>query len=297
MVLMRMPTAKKIALFCSKMRNMKRIWVCTVFALLFISACKDKPASKADEQSQGPAAAESVKPMNYVLAGQLPHDINAFTEGLFFHNRQLFEGTGSPAELPQTRSVAGPVDIKTGLIDVKIELDRNKFFGEGVVILKDKLYQLTYKNQLAFIYNAATFKSEGSFKYTSAEGWGLTSDGTNLIMSDGTDKLTFIDPKTYKKTKELNIRANGNPVYYLNELEYVNGYIFANIWMTTQIAKINATTGNVVGVLDLAALQNDAKSKNPKCAEMNGIAFHADSGLLWVTGKLWPHIYQIQCEI
>ena len=150
---------------------------------------------------------------------------------------------------------------------------------------------------MAFIYDATTFKSLGTFKYANAEGWGLTTDGKALIMSDGTDKLTFINPDNYNKTKELSIKANGNPVYYLNELEYVNGYIFANIWTSTQIAKINATTGNVVGVLDMTALFNDAKSKNPNCAEMNGIAYNPSSGQLWVTGKMWPNIYQIQCEL
>lgn len=275
---------------------MKKIfWVLAVIVLCY--SCKDQPG-KSEAKDQNPSQpAETFKVMNYVLAGKTPHDLTSFTEGLFFHNRQLFEGTGSPAELPQTRSIAGPVDLKTGKIDVKIELDKSKFFGEGVVILKDKFYQLTYKNQLAFIYNAKDFKNIGSFKYTSAEGWGLTTNGTELIMSDGTDKITFIDPISFKKTKELNVKANGNPVYYLNELEYVNGYIFANIWMTTQIAKINASTGNVVGVMDLAALQNEARSQNPQCAEMNGIAYNPESGQLWITGKLWPYIYQIQCEI
>lgn len=275
---------------------MKKIfWVLVVFT--FCYSCKDQPNKSQSKNQNQSQSAETFKVMNYVLAGKTPHDLTSFTEGLFFHNRQLFEGTGSPAELPQTRSIAGPVDLKTGKIDVKIELDRSKFFGEGVVILKDKFYQLTYKNQLAFIYNARDFKNIGSFKYTSAEGWGLTTNGTELIMSDGTDKITFIDPTSFKKTKELNVKANGNPVYYINELEYVNGYIFANIWMTTQIAKINASTGNVVGVMDLAALQNEARSQNPQCAEMNGIAYHPESGQLWITGKLWPYIYQIQCEI
>lgn len=275
---------------------MKNVLLPVLLLTLLLGACKETPSDKKTTDTQaGPS--ESVKQMNYVLAGQTPHDITSFTEGLFFQDGKLFEGTGSPQELAQTRSIAGPVDLKTGKIDVKVELDKSKFFGEGICILNGKLYQLTYKNQLAFIYDANTYKGLGTFKYTSAEGWGLTTDGKDLIMSDGTDKLTFIDPNNYTKTKELNVKANGNPVYYINELEYVNGYIFANIWTTTQIAKINAATGNVVGVLDMAALVNEAKAKNPNCAEMNGIAYNPASGQLWLTGKLWPNYYQIQCEL
>ncbi|HMS97462.1 MAG TPA: glutaminyl-peptide cyclotransferase [Saprospiraceae bacterium] len=275
---------------------MKNVLLLVLIFTLILGACKETPKDQKSTDNQV-TKAETAKQMSYVLSGQTPHDITSFTEGLFFENGKLFEGTGSPQELSQTRSIAGPVDIKTGKIDVKVELDRTKFFGEGVCILNGKLYQLTYKNQLAFIYDATTFKSLGTFKYANAEGWGLTTDGKALIMSDGTDKLTFINPDNYNKTKELSIKANGNPVYYLNELEYVNGYIFANIWTSTQIAKINATTGNVVGVLDMTALFNDAKSKNPNCAEMNGIAYNPSSGQLWVTGKMWPNIYQIQCEL
>lgn len=271
------------------MKNMR--WTSLLF-LIFWLGCKEKEVKPVDTTVK-----QEVKPMSFVLAGQTPHDITSFTEGLFFHNGTLYEGTGSPQELTQTRSIAGPVDIATGKIDVKVELDKSKFFGEGVCILNDKLYQLTYKNQLAFIYDATTYKNIGTFKYTSAEGWGLTTDGKELIMSDGTDKLTFIDPVSYKETRELYVKANGSPVYHLNELEYINGNLYANIWMTTQIARIDPASGNVTGVLDLSSLLSDAKSKNPQCAEMNGIAYNPASGQLWLTGKLWPAIYQIQCEL
>ncbi|MBK9689850.1 MAG: glutaminyl-peptide cyclotransferase [Saprospiraceae bacterium] len=206
---------------------MKNVLLLVLTITLIFGACKETPK----DQNQQIIKVLRLRQPNKcpIYCPQTPHDITSFTEGLFFENGKLFEGTGSPQELSQTRSIAGPVDIKTGKIDVKVELDRTKFFGEGVCILNGKLYQLTYKNQLAFIYDATTFKSLGTFKYANAEGWGLTTDGKELIMSDGTDKLTFINPDNYNKTKELSIKANGNPVYYLNELEYVNGYIFANI--------------------------------------------------------------------
>ncbi|MBK8700320.1 MAG: glutaminyl-peptide cyclotransferase [Saprospiraceae bacterium] len=259
---------------------------------LSLTSCKEDNKVKTPDNNKNETI-DIMQPLNYSVSARLPHDVTSFTEGLLFHEGRLFEGTGSPQELTHTRSVIGPVDLKTGKIDVVVEIDRRKYFGEGICFLKGKLYQLTYKNQLCFIYDAQTFKNIGSFKYISSEGWGMTTDGKSLIMSDGTDKLTYINPETYAIEKEIRVTARKSPLFYINELEYINGYIYANVWTTTQIVKIDPSTGKVTGVMDLNPLQNEAKSVNPGSAELNGIAFNPVTGLVYVTGKLWPNIYQI----
>jgi glutaminyl-peptide cyclotransferase len=136
--------------------------------------------------------------INYGVIATHPHDTSSFTEGLVFYDGSLYEATGSPDDLPQTRSVVGPVDLSTGKINKKVELDRNKYFGEGIVFLNDKLYQLTYKTRVGFIYDAKTFRQINEFTFSSKEGWGLTTDGNHLIMSDGTDKITYLDSTSLK---------------------------------------------------------------------------------------------------
>ncbi len=264
----------------------------SILSVLLVVSCKsDKPKSEPpiETKTQHP----QVQLINHSVMGQSPHDINAFTEGLLFHEGRLYESTGAAPELPQTKSLFGEVDMKTGIIKTKAELDRSKFFGEGITFLNGKIFQLTYKNQICFIYDAKTFKPLGSFKYTNAEGWGMTTDGKSLIMSDGTEKITYWNPNDYKIEKTISVKGNGKPQIYINELEYINGFIYANIWQTSQIAKIDPNNGNAVGVLDLSAIVSEAKSKNPKADVLNGIAYNPSNGLVYVTGKMWPSIYQI----
>lgn len=274
------------------MKNSKII-ACILLVLAFAACKKDNKGKESTTTTTTTTSPQTVKLINHTLVGQTPHDVGAFTEGLLFYDGKLFESTGSPEEIKMTRSLIGEVDLKTGEIKVKAEIDRDKFFGEGITFLNNKLYQLTYKNQLCFIYDAKTFKQIGSFKYTNAQGWGMTTDGKSLIMSDGTDKIYYWNPENYKVEKTLNITANGRPQENINELEMINGYIYANIWLTNQIAKIDPATGAIIGVLDLSAIENDARSKNPRMAEMNGIAYNSTNGLVYVTGKFWPYIYQI----
>jgi glutaminyl-peptide cyclotransferase len=223
----------------------------------------------------------------------LPHDSTLFTEGLLFHNGQLFESTGSPAELVQTESLVGITDLNTGKFETKIKLDKSKYFGEGIVFLKGKLYQLTYENKIAFVYDAKTFKQVGTFNYPNKEGWGLTTDGTDIIMSDGTDALSFINPDDFKARRVLKVTEAGQPLDKLNELEYINGSIYANIWTTNYIVKIDPATGKVTGKLDLGSIVMDAKNKNPLADVLNGIAYDSTSKKIYVTGKLWTNIYQV----
>jgi glutamine cyclotransferase len=242
------------------------------------------------------SCSESSKPVpiiEYTVTNIFPHDTTLFTEGLVVHNGELFESTGSPEEAPHTESLIGTIDLTTGKMNIKVKLDRTKYFGEGIAFLKDKLYQLTYKNKIGFIYDAKSFKQLGVFPYPNAEGWGLTTDGTNLIMSDGTYKLSFLDPENLQPQKILNVTENGNLVEKLNELEFINGFIYANVWTTNNIVKIDPLNGNILGKLDLNALNMDAKLKNIGSEAMNGIAWDAAADKIYVTGKFWPNIYQI----
>ncbi|BAV06511.1 Glutamine cyclotransferase [Filimonas lacunae] len=227
------------------------------------------------------------------VVNSLPHDKSFFTEGFFMHNGLIYEGTGSPDDLPDTRSLIVTYDLKKSKPAVKAELDRKQFFGEGIVLVDNKIYQLTYKNQTGFIYNAATFKQLGSFTYTNKEGWGLTTDGASIIMSDGSDKLTWLDTTSLKPVKTLPVTENGVPLTYINELEWIKGYIYANVWTTNFIVKIDPATGKVVGKLDMNSLFTIEKNRNAQAAEMNGIAYDAANDKVYVTGKLWAGIYEL----
>ena len=267
---------------------MRPLLVITLLLYFFCSSCKDN-SNKANK----PATATTTPVINYAVKNVFPHDTSLFTEGLLVHDGQLFESTGSPDNFLHTKSLVGLVDLKTGTIDKKIELDRAKYFGEGIVIFKDKLYQLTYKNQVGFIYDLKSFRQIGHFNFSNKEGWGLTSNGTDLIMSDGTENLTFLDPNNLKPVRALTVTENNIPVDKLNELEYINGAIYANVWTTNFIVKIDPLSGKVVGKLDLSSIVSEAQNKNANSDVLNGIAYDSVSNNIYITGKFWPHIYQI----
>lgn len=238
--------------------------------------------------------ATEIPQISFSVENQYPHDINSFTEGFLFHDGKLYESTGATENLPQTKSLFGEVDLKTGKIDVKAELDRNIYFGEGIAFLNGKVFQLTYKNQMGFIYDGKTFKNIGKFTYTNREGWGLTTDGKSLIMSDGTSYITYLDPTSFAVTKTLDVAENNYVVENINELEFIKGFIYANIWMTNIIVKIDPNTGDVVAKIDLNDLARQSKEKHPGSLEMNGIAYDSISNKIVVTGKMWPTIYEIK---
>lgn len=265
-----------------------------VVTSLIITSCN--PTDKPKEVVIPPVEINEpeIAAINFSVVKEYPHDMTSFTEGFLFHNNKLFESTGASPGLPQTRSLFGIVDTATGKIDVKAELDKTIYFGEGMVILKGKVFQVTYKNQKGFIYDAENFKNLGEFSYTNKEGWGLTTDGKSIIMSDGTSYLTYIDPDSFKITRILEVAENDRIVENLNELEFIKGFIYANIWMTNTIVKIDPNTGDVVGKMDLSDLAYQSKTKNPDALEMNGIAYDSISNKVLVTGKLWPTIYEIK---
>ena len=184
-----------------------------------INSC-GSPAPPATPEK--PAKQIRIAPMiDFSVKEKYPHDVSLFTEGFLFHDNQLYESTGSPLNLPQTRSLFGPLDLKTGKLDVKGELDRKTYFGEGIVFLNNYMYQLTYTNQVGFIYDAKTFERRGQFNYSNREGWGLTTDGKNIIMSDGSNTITYLDPKNFSVIKTIDVTENGFALDYINELEYI----------------------------------------------------------------------------
>ncbi|MEX2233195.1 MAG: glutaminyl-peptide cyclotransferase [Cyclobacteriaceae bacterium] len=222
----------------------------------------------------------------YKLKTRWKHDTQAFTEGLLIYQGKLYESTG------QTQSYIGVVDIKTGKPDKKVVLD-DKYFGEGITILNNKIYQLTWRTRIGFVYDLKTFGKVDEFEYDT-EGWGLTHDNHHLIMSDGTEKLIYLDTVNFEPVKTVQVKDKNGFVTKLNELEYMEGFILANQWETNRILKIDPETGNVVGTLDLTPLAQEAKLDNPHADVLNGIAYHPTTKLLIVTGKFWPSTYVLQ---
>jgi glutamine cyclotransferase len=223
----------------------------------------------------------------YEVVAEYPHDPSAFTQGLVISNGELFEGTGLEGE-----STLRKVDLESGNVLQIRELDE-EYFGEGIAILNDRIYQLTWQSGVALVYDADTFELLETFSYD-GEGWGLTTDGQRLIMSDGTDTLVFRDPETFDVTGQVDVRDSGIPVANLNELEYVEGEIWANVWQTDRVARIDPASGQVVGWIDLSGLLSEEEREAYDVDVLNGIAYDSKSERIFVTGKLWPKLFEIE---
>jgi glutamine cyclotransferase len=222
----------------------------------------------------------------YEVVHTFPHDPDAFTQGLEFHDGNFLESTGEEGHSSLRR-----VEIETGKVLQRVEVPR-PYFAEGITLLKGKIYQLTWQHQLGFIYDALTFEKNGQFSYT-GEGWGLTNDGQSLILSDGSNRIRFINPDNFQVQRTIVVLDADTPVRELNELEYVKGEIYANIWHANRIARIDPQTGKVVGWIDLTGLLAPGEVQDEE-AVLNGIAFDAASDRLFVTGKLWPKLFEIR---
>jgi glutamine cyclotransferase len=234
----------------------------------------------------------------YSIVGSAPHDTLYFTEGLEYHNGVLYEssGPGGSEDYSQSPypSAFGIADPKTGKVSNKVQYDKGVVFGEGITVFRDKVYQLTYKNKIGYVYDARTYKKLRDFPLPSAEGWGLTHDTSSLIMSAGTSKLFFLHPDSLTVRNIITVTDNMGEVEKINELEYINGFIYANQWLTNNVLKIDPATGKVVGKLDFTKLANEATQKFGGANEMNGIAYDSVSGTMMITGKNWPLIYKIK---
>ena len=223
---------------------------------------------------------------SYKVVHSYPHDPNAFTQGLVYLDGYLYEGTGRFGE-----SSIRKVKLETGEVIQKHDIPPT-YFGEGIVTWGKKLIELTYQSNIGYVYDLATFEPKDTFQY-SGEGWGLTHDGKRIIMSDGTAELRFWDPNTLKEQNRLKVSDGGEPVVNLNELEYVRGEIYANVWLTDRIARINPSTGHVSSWIDLTGLLSESE-RTSRDAVLNGIAYDAAHDRLFVTGKLWPKLFEIK---
>lgn len=222
----------------------------------------------------------------YRVVDVFPHDSNAFTQGLVVRGGRLYEGTGQYGESSLRR-----VDLASGRVERIRQLDP-RYFGEGIAILDGRVYQLTWRENVGFVYDLETFERLGTFTYE-GEGWGLTDNGTELIMSDGTPVVRFLDPTTLATKRTVTVRDGETPIDELNELEYIDGEVWANVWQTDRIVRFDPADGRVTGWIDFSDLY---PRRAPNADVLNGIAYDADAKKLYITGKNWPQLYEIVVE-
>ncbi len=223
----------------------------------------------------------------YKVVHTYPHDTGAYTEGLFYKDGYLFESTGQAGQ-----STVRKVELESGEVVQRHNLSA-RYFGEGIVDWKGRLVQLTWQSQTGFVYDLASFRQQRSFSYP-GEGWALTRDNAHLYMSDGSNVLRILDPESLAATGSIRVTADGEPVGNLNELEWVKGEIFANVWLTNHIARIDPASGHVVGWIDLTGLFDVNTLPEPGNDVLNGIAYDAKHDRLFVTGKRWPLLFEIK---
>ena len=224
---------------------------------------------------------------SYKVVATFPHDTSSFTQGLVFADGELYESTGLNGESTLRR-----VELATGKTLQRIDIPK-QYFAEGLALVGDELLQLTWQHRLGFVYDRKTFQQKRTFKYNT-EGWGIAYDGTSrLIMSDGSDTLTYLDPKTLAVTSTLRVRDAGRAISNLNELEWIEGEIWANVWQTDRIARISPNTGEVNAWIDLAPLWPQSQRPSPAEQVLNGIAYDKATRRIFITGKKWPRLYQI----
>src|SRR5436190_5944639 len=265
----------------------RAVWLVGALAL---AGCT-RPAPKAAESvppspNTGVSAVFPIVRYSYEVIATLPHDPRAFTQGLVFRDGSFFESTGLNG-----RSSLRAVDAPTGKILRQVTVPA-QYFAEGLAIIGSKAFQLTWQNHKGFIYDADTFRLETEFAYE-GEGWGLATDGRSLILSDGTNRIRFLDPATFAVTRSITVTADDKPVSQLNELEFIKGEIFANVWQTDEIVRIDPASGRVRGVIDFSGLLAP-QDRGPETNVLNGIAYDAATDRLFVTGKCWPKIFQVR---
>lgn len=250
------------------------VWVVLAAALALASA------------PSAPQRALTAPVARYQVVHVYPHDPQAFTQGLVFVDGVLYEGTGLNG-----RSTVRKVKLENGEV-LQVRKLAEEYFGEGITVLRDRIFELTWRSGIGFIYDRASFAKVGTFA-VEGEGWGLTHDGTRLIMSDGTAFLRFLNPATQRETGRVQVRDGRVPVEHLNELEFVKGEVLANVWQTERVARIDPRTGRVTGWIDFAGLLSPADAARGADV-MNGIAYDAATDRLFVTGKLWPKLFEVK---
>lgn len=262
--------------YCNTKKTLRSLNELILFKFLFAALV----LSKAFAQN---SITEVIPPCTYKIIQVYSHDRGAFSQGLVFKDGFLYESTGING-----RSTLRKVDLKTGKI-LQIRTLPAQFFAEGITIFGNKIIQLTWKSKVGFVYNQESFNLLQTFHY-STEGWGITNDGKRLIMSDGSSKLYFLDPETFVEIGRIEVHDKDGPVDSLNELEYIQGEIFANVWPTDRIARISPQTGQIIGWIDLSGIL----SLERRVDVLNGIAYDANNDRIFVTGKWWPKLFEIE---
>jgi glutaminyl-peptide cyclotransferase len=268
--------------FCGNYYNMRKLIV--IASLLLFAACNN---GTSDPKPETPVV-NSPKIMSYSVLATYPHDTGSYTQGLIVYNGQLYEGTGNYGVSRLRR-----VDVKSGKALQDLALDP-KYFGEGITILRDTIYQLTYKEGKVFVYTLKDFKKIKEYD-VDFEGWGITNDGKNLIISaGGSNELLYYNPAGFTLLRRQSITEASMPAYNLNELEFIDGFIYANQYQTPYILKISPTSGEVVAKTDISDLWTRSKARNANLDVPNGIAYDAATKKIYVTGKWWPELYEVQ---
>jgi glutamine cyclotransferase len=263
---------------------------------LFATGCNNNPSTEKNTvDTTATSSVATPKPINFSLLAEYPHDNTAFTEGLEYIDGYLYESAGKYGQ-----SDIRKTDLKSGKVLQSQKLDA-KYFGEGITVFNGKIYQLTYQEKTGFVYDFKTMKLLQTFSFPNDEGWGMTHDSVNLIYSDGTDKIFFMDPNTFKEVRHIEVKDQYGQLFYINELEYIHGYIYANQWKTDTIYKIDPATGNVIGIANMKDLRIQGGipevSNNENAPEvMNGIAYDAANNRILITGKNWPKIFEVQLD-
>ena len=247
----------------------------------------DSPLDNNEGKANDPAAASRPKSIGYSILNTYPHDTSSFTQGLVVYKGELYEGTGEYG-----RSHLLKTDLATGKIRQQLALDK-QYFGEGITILNDTIYQLTWQEKTVFAYTLKDFKKVKEFSI-GTQGWGITTDGKDLLVSDGSSNIYYYSPLGFQLLRTQTITEGGSLAYNLNELEYIGGFIYANQWQQPYILKIDPGSGSIVGKIDLTGIWNRVKAKDPAADVPNGIAFDSSSGRIFITGKKWPELYEVQ---
>lgn len=260
-----------------------------------IISCGNPTANSNGNSTVNKPANAVVPAYDYQIVKTYPHDPKAFTQGLEYHEGFLYEGTGGKQGDPFFSSLR-KVEYTTGKVLQKHDLAR-EYFGEGITILGDKIYQLTWREMTAFVYDLKDFKLLRELRY-SGEGWGLTNDGTNLFMSDGTHVIRIVNPEDFKTLRTIVVKdETGKPIMQLNELEMINGEIWANVYQTGWIIRIDPETGKLLGRVDINKLVAEEESQNDDAQELNGIAYDKAGDRLFITGKMWKRLFEIKVTL
>ncbi len=271
--------------FCFNLNIMK--YIAPFVAAFIITACNN---NKTGEQVIDSNVVSAPPSISYNIVNTYPHDTTSFTEGLQLYNNELYESTGNKGESKLLR-----VDLKSGKVTQELALN-DEYFGEGLTVLRDTIYQMTWQEKVGFVYDAKTFKLIRTF-VLDRDGWGMTTDGQYLITSDGTSNIAYREPSTFRTMKIVSVTDNNGPVGNINELELVKGYLYANIWNTNYIVRIDPASGKVVGKMDLSGVLEQAAKQTPdpnRGNVLNGIAYDSVKNSFLLTGKYWPVLLEVK---